>query len=78
MTQATCTHGAQCERIHADHVVRVIYGPQLGYMQYGTVTEVLDGDRFRVHFPDGVFDDATGEIFNDLIYSEGELERCSA
>ena len=80
MTQnTTCQHGPDCERIHLDDVVQVTYGPQLGYMQYGTVTEVKDGDRFKVHFPDGVYDEATGEVFTaPLTFSEGELERCSA
>lgn len=79
-TPSNC-QATDCHRLHVGDTVQVIYGPQVGYMQYGEVTAQPDASMFTVHFPDGVPVTHEGRILdmaNDLNYGESELEKVSA
>ena len=72
----TCpVHGPACERIHVGDAVQVMT-PGLGVGQYGEVV-AADGERFTVHFPDGVSYPDGEVVTDDLVFGEAELEKVS-
>jgi hypothetical protein len=67
-----------CGRLHVGDSVEVTYPGNVGTGHVGEIIAQPTTSGYTVHFPEDLGIEAHGVFFNDLTYSEAELELVSA